>query len=169
MELAHCRQRNIPRVSLTPPRDTLPSGKEDVQHIQETVITGQVHFLTVNNDLHTLDETVDNLEGVNCCSPSFVVSESVQSLQDRLDVLLSEHFLYELDCDGLNKGNTPERIDSLVRPCLSSLVATASVEINSTIILTTISSIAGDEGICVYMSRRQRKCSMDSSKSTSAS
>jgi hypothetical protein len=36
---------------------------------------------------------------VNCCSPSFVMSESVKSLQDRLDVLLSEHFLYELNCD----------------------------------------------------------------------
>jgi hypothetical protein len=98
------------------------------------------------------------------------MSETIQSLQDRLDVLLSENLLDKLDCEVLNKViDTSVRTDLLARPCLSSLVATASVEINSTMILMIISSIAGEEGICVYISRRQRKCSMDSSRSMSAS
>ncbi len=53
--------------------------------------------------------------------------------------------------------------------CLNSLVARASVESSSTIILTTISSNAGIRGMRVYISRRLRKCSIDSDNSTSAS
>ena len=39
---------------------------------------------------------MDDLESLSRCSPSLVVRESVESLQDRLDVLLS--FLEEFDC-----------------------------------------------------------------------
>ena len=57
----------------------------------------------------------------------------------------------------------------LDRRCLSSLVTKASMEISSTMILTTISTVAGVRGICVYISRRLTYCSIDSSKSMRAS
>jgi hypothetical protein len=53
--------------------------------------------------------------------------------------------------------------------CLSSLVAEASMESNSTMILATISIIGGVRGISVYIQRRLTNSSMDSSKSVSAS
>ena len=66
-------------------------------------ITIQVRQLTINNHPHTLDETVDNLESLSCGSSGFVMCETVQPLQNRFDVLLSENLLYKLDCDTLNK------------------------------------------------------------------
>jgi hypothetical protein len=90
-------------------------------------------------------------------------------LQNQLDVVLSEGFLYEFDYVALSEVIRQRERDSLDRPCLSSPVARASVVSDSTNILTTVSSIAGVAGICVYILRRFRKCSMDSSKSTSAS
>jgi hypothetical protein len=43
---------------------------------------------------------VDDLESLIYGSPSLVVGESVQPLQDRIrvDVLLSKKFLYKFDC-----------------------------------------------------------------------
>ena len=126
-----------------------------------------MRLLTIHDHPHTLDEAVNNLESLNCCSSSLVLRESVKPLQDRLDIVLSEGFLYEFDYVALSRVTRQRERDSLDRRCLSSLVARASVVINSTNILTTVSSIVGVAGIRVYISRRFRKCSMDSSKSTS--
>jgi hypothetical protein len=60
-----------------------------------------VGLLTVHDHPHILDETVDNLEGLSCGNPSLVLRESVESLQDRIDVLLS--FLYKFDWIALSK------------------------------------------------------------------
>ena len=128
-----------------------------------------MRLLTTHDHPHTLDEAVDNLENLSCCSHGLILRESVNPLQDQFDVVLSEGFLYEFDYVALSEVTRQQERDSLDRPCLSSLVARASVVSNSTNILTTISSIAGVAGIRVYISRRFRKCSVDSSKSTSAS
>jgi hypothetical protein len=63
-------------------------------------------LLTVHDRPHILDETVDNLEGLSCSNPRLVLRESVESLQDRLDVLIS--FRDEFDWIALSKA-TPQR------------------------------------------------------------
>ena len=110
---------------------------------------------------------MNNFQCLYCGSPSLVLREPVQPLQDCPNVILS--FLYECDWGVLSEGNLSVRRNSLNRPCLSSLVAKASVESSSTIILNTVSCISGVRGICVYIPTRLREDSMDSSKSTSAS
>ena len=52
-------------------------------------------MLTVQNHAHILDETVDDLESLRCGSPSHILRESVQPLQDCLEFLLPEEFLYK--------------------------------------------------------------------------
>jgi len=128
----------------------------------------RVCLLTVHDHVHILDKTVDDLQSLTCSSPSLIVGKSIQSLEDSLDFLLSKGLLHKFDCVVLSKVIQSARTDSLDRPRLSSFVANANVENNSTIILTTISSIAGVGGIRVYISRRLRKCSTDSSNSTNA-
>jgi hypothetical protein len=55
-------------------------------------------LLTVQNHAHILDETVDDLESPRCGSPSHILRESVQPLQDCLEFLLHEEFLYKFYC-----------------------------------------------------------------------
>jgi hypothetical protein len=64
-------------------------------------------LLTGHDHPHILDETVDDLESLRCGSPSLVLRESVDSLQDHLDVLLS--FLEEFDCIALSKATRPSQ------------------------------------------------------------
>ena len=52
--------------------------------------TRLVHLLTVHYPFHILEKTVNNLEGLCCGYPSLVLSETVQSLKYRLDILLSD-------------------------------------------------------------------------------
>jgi hypothetical protein len=65
-----------------------------------------VGLLTVHDHPHILDETINDLEGLSCGNPSLVLRESVESLQDRFDVLLS--FLYKSDWIALSRV-TPQR------------------------------------------------------------
>ena len=62
-----------------------------------------MNLVTVYDTPYILDEAVNNLKGLSGRTPSFVLSESVQPLQDRFDVLLSENMLYKLDCAALSK------------------------------------------------------------------
>src|SRR5579863_4643757 len=126
-------------------------------------------MLTVHDHPHILDETAENTESLCRGGPSLVLCESVKLLQDFLKVLLPESFLYKSDCVALSKATTRAKIDSCDRPRLSFLVARASTESSSTMTSNTISSIAGVGGICVYISIRLRKSSMDSSKLTTRS
>jgi len=132
-------------------------------------ITRLVRVLTVHKLLHILDESANDAESLSCGSPSLLLREPVQPLRDSLDVLVPEKILHKFDCVAMSKATHPRRTDSLDRRCLSFSVSRASVEISSTIILATISTNAGVRSICVYMSRRLTKCSIDSSKSASAS
>ena len=131
-------------------------------------IYNRMCLLTLHDHPHTLDKAVDDLESLGRCRPSLVFRESVNSFQDQVDGVLPEGFLYEFDYVPLSEVTRQRERDPLDCPRLSSPVARARVVSNSTNILTTISSTVGVGGIRVYMSRRFKKISIDSSKSTSA-
>jgi len=65
--------------------------------------TNRTRLLTTHDHPRTLDEAVDNLKNLSCCSPSLVLRESVEPLKDHFDVILSESFLYEFDYVVLSK------------------------------------------------------------------
>ena len=73
-------------------------------------------LLTVHDHTHILDEAVDDLERLSCRSSSLVLCESVQPLQDRLDVLPSEASLYEFDCVAVSKVTGLQERTHLVVP-----------------------------------------------------
>jgi hypothetical protein len=52
-------------------------------------------MLTVNNILHILEKTIDNLEGLHRSYPSLILSEPIQPLKHRLDVLSPEKLLLD--------------------------------------------------------------------------
>jgi hypothetical protein len=54
-----------------------------------------VDLLTVNDILHILEKTIDNLEGLCRSYPSLILSEPIQSLKYRLDVLSPEKLLLD--------------------------------------------------------------------------
>src|SRR5712691_10636762 len=106
-------------------------------------------LLTIHELLHILDESVDNSERMSCSSPGLVLRQSVKPLEDCLDVFLLEKILNKFDCVVLSKSKMLVRTDLRDRRCLSSPVTRASVEISSTRIFATISSISGVGGIRV--------------------
>jgi len=57
-----------------------------------------------------LDEAVHNFECLYSSGLSLVKGESVQSLQDSLDVVLSKDFLYEFLCAAFSKSTTSSRM-----------------------------------------------------------
>ena len=63
-------------------------------------------LLTVHDHPHILDEAVNDLESLSYDIPSLVMRKSVESLQDRLNVLLS--LFYKFDWVELSKA-TPQR------------------------------------------------------------
>ena len=73
-------------------------------------------LLTVHDHTHILDEAVDDLERLSCGSSSLVLCESVQPLQDRLNVLPTEASLYKFDCVALSKVTGQEERTDLVVP-----------------------------------------------------
>jgi hypothetical protein len=106
MEPGRCCERNTPRLSRTPSTDDFPSRKEG---IQQTAGYEKAHSLTLHELPHVLNETVDDLESLGCGSPNLILRESVQPLQDRLDVLLPEKFLYKFDFVVLSKVSRPSQ------------------------------------------------------------
>jgi hypothetical protein len=63
----------------------------------------QPELLTLYNRTHILEKTVDDLQSFSRGIPNFVLSESVEPLQDRLNIFVFEEFLYEFDCAALRK------------------------------------------------------------------
>jgi len=61
-------------------------------------MTSQAQLLTVYELLHVLDESVYDAESLSCGSPSLVYHQPVQSLQDRLNVLVPEKNLHKSGC-----------------------------------------------------------------------
>ena len=64
-------------------------------------------LLTIQNLRHILNEAVDDLEGLSRGGPSLILRESVQPLQDRLNILLTENLFGEFDCAVLSKTIRP--------------------------------------------------------------
>jgi len=62
-----------------------------------------VSLLTNQNLRHVLNEAVDDLEGLSRGGPSLILGESVQPLEDRLNILLTENLFGEFDCAALSK------------------------------------------------------------------
>jgi hypothetical protein len=66
-------------------------------------VTSTAHLLTFHDHPHILDEIVDDLQNLGYGRPGLISRESVQSVQNRLDVLLSEMLLYKFDCVAVSK------------------------------------------------------------------
>jgi len=103
MEVAWGRKRNVPRPSKTPSTDGLVSKENDAQQR----LTNCVHFLTVGDCIHILDETVDRFENLQCGRPSLSLCESVWSLACGLNTPLFKTFLQKPRCVLLS--NMPHR------------------------------------------------------------
>ena len=58
----------------------------------------QINSLTVYDHPHILEKAVDNLERLRRRRPSLVLCEPVQSLKNRIDLILSEKLLYKFLC-----------------------------------------------------------------------
>jgi hypothetical protein len=54
-----------------------------------------VNLLTVNHIPHILEKTIDDLEGLRRSYPSLILSEPIQPLKYRLDVLPPEELLLD--------------------------------------------------------------------------
>jgi len=74
-------------------------------------------LLTVHFHPHIPKETVNDLESLSCGSPSLVLRESVESLQDRLDVILS--ILEEFDYIALSKATRQREQTHSTMPVLA--------------------------------------------------
>ena len=86
-------RKNVPRVSLRWPTDTLPSAEKDPLHQRAT---SSVNLLTVHYHLHILNKTMDDLEDLCCSQLSLVFCQSVQPLDHRLHFLLANKFQNKL-------------------------------------------------------------------------
>jgi len=93
---------------------------------------------------------MDNIECLCDGHPSLVLGQSVQSLQNRLDFLLTQQFLCEFFYNTWSPGEEFVKGGYLLnRPSLICFVAMARTDNNSTIILTMISVISWVGGILV--------------------
>jgi hypothetical protein len=54
-----------------------------------------VKFLTVNHIPHSLEKTIDDLKGLRRSYPSLILSEPIQPLKYRLDVLPPQELLLD--------------------------------------------------------------------------
>jgi hypothetical protein len=72
--------------------DVLPSRE---RILRTTAGIGLVDLLTVNHIPHILEKTIDDLEGLRRSYPSLILSEPIQPLKYRLDVLPPEELLLD--------------------------------------------------------------------------
>jgi hypothetical protein len=112
-------------------------------------MTNQMYSLTVYDDPHILDKTIDNLKRLRCRRPSLVLGKSVQPLKNRLDLILSEKLLYKFLCVCIESGQYISKGGLTWSALPICFVTSARVESNSTIIFTTISVMAGVGGTLV--------------------
>jgi hypothetical protein len=124
--LAFTQTRNYPVVAIKTYRE-LPGHHQRVLwqcRLDGWVFDGaqirrEVRLLTIHDDPHILDKTVDNLERLSSSSPSLINGESVQSMQDSLDFLLSDNFLYKFDCIALSEGTSQRKQTHWICPALA--------------------------------------------------
>ena len=104
---------------------------------------------TFHNYPYIAHETMDHTQCLRNSHPRLVLGQSIQSVENCLNLALPQQLLCKLFCDTLNQVRCIRAEHLLNRPCLICLVARASTESNSTIILTMISVIIGVVGIVV--------------------
>ena len=104
---------------------------------------------TFHDHLHMSHQAMYHTQGLCSSHPRLVLGQSIQSVENCLNLALPQQLLRELYCDTLSQGKRIRAEYLLNRPCLICLVARASTESNSTIILTMISVIIGVGGIVV--------------------
>ena len=84
--------QNIPSAARTWSIDVLPSRDKNTY---STPVISLVNLLTANHILHSLEKTIDDLEGLRRSYPSLILSEPIQPLKYRLDVLLPQELLLD--------------------------------------------------------------------------
>jgi hypothetical protein len=57
-------------------------------------------LFTVHHHPHVLDKTVHNFKRLRCGYPSLILGESIQPVENSLDVLISKELLKKLFCMG---------------------------------------------------------------------
>jgi hypothetical protein len=78
-------------------------------HLERRILNTQAisladsESLTVHYHPHILDKMVDDLKSLRCSYPSLVLSETIQPLEHRLDVLLSKKLLNKFLCVALSQ------------------------------------------------------------------
>jgi len=80
--------------------DALPSREKSIQEMPDYKSSS---LLTIHELPHVLDESVDNSERMSCSVLGLISCQPVKPVQDCLDVLLLEKFLYKFDCVVLSK------------------------------------------------------------------
>ena len=78
----------------------LPSKENSVQEMPDYKPGSS---LTIHKFPHILNKSVDNSERMSCRNPSLLLGQSVKPLEDCLDILLLEKFLYKFDYVGMRK------------------------------------------------------------------
>ena len=106
-------------------------------------------MLTIYNKLHILSKTVDDMEGLHCNCPSFILRDPIQPLQRPLNLIISYKTSSNFLCVAFNPSIVLERMDSRCGPCFICLPTRASVKNISTIMFTTISVMAAVGGILI--------------------
>lgn len=68
-------------------------------------VSSQEDSVTIYDHRQILDQVVDHPEDLSCGSPSFVLRQSVQPLQDSFqsNAILSENISDRFDCDAIGK------------------------------------------------------------------
>jgi hypothetical protein len=91
---------------------------------------------------------VNDSQGLGYSHAGLFLREPIQSFQYRLDLAVPQQLLRELLCDVFRVvADYYRKRRSLSRPLPICFFATASIEINSTIIFATISVISGSKEI----------------------
>jgi hypothetical protein len=75
-----------------------------------------MYSLTVYDHPHILEETVDDLKRLRCRRPSLVLGQSVEPLENRIDIILSEKLLYKFLCIALSQAKCWQKRTNLVVP-----------------------------------------------------
>jgi hypothetical protein len=102
-----------------------------------------VHLLAVHDHPRISNKTLNNLESLPCSHLSLALGQSIQPLEHRFDVVLSQKLLRKFLCVALSQVPYEPDRNSLYRPSLTCLVARARVERSSSIIFTRTFVTAG--------------------------
>jgi hypothetical protein len=80
--------------------DDLPSkGKVS----QGQWVASRISLLTIHDNSHILDKTIDHFKNLRCGDPSLVQGESIQPFQHHLIVIPSKDLLFKCPCVALSQ------------------------------------------------------------------